>query len=189
MRNRMKAKIRRIKERVAYSVAENPWVTLYFDDVEFPSGQPGRYNRIVENAGVDGVAILPFKQGLLGLARQYRYPVGRMMWEIPRGFGESGDSCLDAMRELREEIGMTIRPEALVALGDVHPNSGLLQGKVVLFAADCSGIVLDDSVTDEEVLQFRWLPVDEVLQMAGSGEITDAITLSALLRSRCKGLI
>jgi ADP-ribose pyrophosphatase len=111
------------------------------------------------------------------------------MWEIPRGFGESGDSRIDATRELREEIGVEVPPATLVSLGDVHPNSGLLQGKVVLFAADCSGIVLDDSVTDGEVQQFRWVRIDDAFRMAGSGEITDAITLSALLRSRCLGLI
>lgn len=185
----MNPEIRRIKERAAYSDPENGWVTLFFDDVEFPDGRRGRYTRIVEHGGVDGVAILPFKQGLVGLAKQYRYPVGSEMSEIPRGFGESGDSRVDAAREIREEIGADVPPAALIPLGDVHPNSGLLQGKVVLFAADCSEIVLDNSMTDGEVQRFRWVRIDDAFRMAGSGEITDAITLSALLRSRCLGLL
>jgi len=185
----MDRRIKMVQERVVYSSPENPWVTLFFDEVEFPDGGRGRYNRIVERAGVDGVAVLPVRCGSVGLARQYRYPVGCELWEIPRGFGEANDPRCDAVRELEEEIGARIHPDALTPLGYVYPNSGLLQSKVILFAADCSEVALNESATDGEVSQFRWVCSEDAFEMAVSGEITDAISLAALLRSRGLGLI
>jgi len=47
-----------IKTQRENIVADNRWVTLYFDDVLFPNGKTGKYNRLVEKGG-NGIVILP----------------------------------------------------------------------------------------------------------------------------------
>src|SRR5713226_3868749 len=126
--------IKRVEEILAYSHPENPWLKLYFDRVEFPGGAIGRYNRIVECEGRNGVAILPLYSFFVGLVRQFRYPVGSFLWEIPRGFGGDNGTARQALKELSEETGIHVGPERLVNLGTIYPNSGLLASEVQLFA-------------------------------------------------------
>lgn len=185
----MKSEIKRIEERIAYSDPGNPWVKLYFDRVKFPDGREGRYNRIVEGNGEDGVAVLPIKEGMVGLVYQYRYPVGKEMWEIPRGFGESEDPRLDAARELQEEMGIIIKPESLISLGYLHPNSGLLQTKVQLYIAQCENDLEKRATIDSEISMVHWCSVHDVFLMIESGKITDVFTLTSLLWSKLRGFL
>ncbi|MDP2895616.1 MAG: NUDIX hydrolase [bacterium] len=183
----MSANIKRLEELLVYSDQENPWLKLYFDRVEFSDGRVGRYNRIVEAQGKQGVAVLPLAGAHIGLARQFRYPVGKELWEIPRGFAESGRPEEDALRELREETGLNARE--LVDLGTIHPNSGVLASEVQIFAAICDDWAQDRSITDGEVAEFRWLPVERVLSLIKAGDITDAFTLCAVLRAKERGIV
>ncbi|MEM4733566.1 MAG: NUDIX hydrolase [Candidatus Bathyarchaeia archaeon] len=180
-------KIQKLEERLVYS---NPWIKLFFDHVRFPDGREGYYNRIIESEGRHGVAVLPFRRQSIGLVRQFRYPIGQELWEIPRGFGDSNDSRHDALRELEEETGIKIELERLVELGPIYPNSGILASQVLLFAADCEDVPeLPKSPKGHEITEFRWIQKEEVLSGIASGEITDAFTLCAVLRARELGII
>lgn len=180
-------RILQTREVPAYVDPSNPWIAVYFDEVQFPNGIAGRYNRIVECSGRSGVAVLPMLSDSILLVEVDRYPTGTRMWEIPRGFGESDDPVDDAARELLEETGW--RATALVSLGRVHGNSGLLAGAVELFLA-----VIDqrlgregEGTDDTEVATVSTFSLDQVQAMAASGEITDAFTLAALYRAEHRG--
>src|SRR3954468_17631321 len=41
---------------------------------------------------ITGISVLPIVGGRLGLLRVYRHAVRRLMWELPRGFVEPGES-------------------------------------------------------------------------------------------------
>ena len=58
-------------------------VTLKVDKIELPDGhQSGR--EVVEHPG--GVAVLPLDdQDMVTLVRQYRYPFGKVITELPAG--------------------------------------------------------------------------------------------------------
>ena len=177
----MKTRIEKIEERLVYSDNKNPWIKLYFDQVRFPNGQLGYYNRIVESEGKSGVAVLPIKGELIGLLRQFRYPIGKEVWEIPRGFGECENPQEDALRELKEETGIEIEPERLIYLSVIHPNSGILASSVHLFAALCDQAQQTASQEDTEATEFRWVPLEKVLSLIEIGEITDPFTMSTIL--------
>jgi ADP-ribose pyrophosphatase len=185
----MDIKIKRLEEKIVYSDPNNPWVKLYFDRVKFPDGREGRYNRIVEGNGADGVAVLPLKEGMVGLVYQYRYPVGKEMWEVPRGFGESKDPRIDAARELQEEMGIVINPESLISLGCLHPNSGLLQSKVQLYIAKCKTAHEKSGAIDSEISKVRWFSIRDVFSMIELGDITDVFTLTSFLWSNLRGFL
>lgn len=185
----MKGRIERLEERLVYSDSQNPWVKLYFDRVQFPDGHEGYYNRIVESEGRRGVAVLPISNISAGLVRQFRYSVGQELWEIPRGFGDRENVREEASRELQEETGLKIEPEMLIDLGLIHPNSGLLASEVQLFAAKCEGAPKAGAPRDAEISQFHWFPLVEVLSLIGTGKITDAFTLCAVLRAKERSII
>ncbi|WP_449243767.1 NUDIX hydrolase [Desulfobacca acetoxidans] len=177
--------IKREEEILVYSDPNNPWVELYFDRVRFPNGHMGRYNRIMECKGKQGVAVLPIMDGKVGLVRQFRYPIGEEVWEIPRGFAAPDtDSRQQALRELEEETGISDKFCKLVELSKVHPNSGLLSSEVQLYAALTFPGQEYTLPTDSETSRFQWFPVSEVLESIKKGGITDVFTLSAILIAR-----
>lgn len=176
--------IERVESRLVYSSPDNPWVSLYFDDVRFPDGTLGRYNRVVDGTGHDGVAILPVRDGKALLLNIFRYPIASYSLEIPRGYGESTSTALDAERELREETGLS--PEMIVPLGVVYPNSGLLQSRVWIFFATLGN---DAAPRDSEAESLVWLGITELRAAAADGEIADAISLSAIARAELRGLL
>jgi ADP-ribose pyrophosphatase len=183
----MKHEIRRIKEELVYSDPENPWLKLYFDQVQFPDGGLGRYNRIVEGMGDPGVAVLPISSRGLGLVFQYRYAIGHTVWEIPRGYGDSDNPVREARRELREETGLDAKE--VIALGTIHPNSAVFATRVELFAAKCDPTSVKSTTDGREYVEFRWFSVEEIMQLIEANELSDAFTLSALFRAKMRGLI
>jgi ADP-ribose pyrophosphatase len=183
----MRSKIRTIREQLAYSDPDNPWLRLYFDHVEFPDGTRGRHNRIVEGTGDSGVAILPISSRGVGLVLQYRYVISDHVWEIPRGYGDSADPAREARRELLEETGL--QPLELIDLGSIHPNSGVLATRVELFAAKCGPTRAKPTADGHEQLEFKWFSIEAVMTAAETDKISDAMTLSALLRARLRRLI
>jgi ADP-ribose pyrophosphatase len=181
--------IDRLEEVLAYSQPENHWVKLYFDRVKFPGGAEGRYNRIIESDGKKGVVILPLHNSSVGLVRQFRYPVGKFLWEIPRGFGDHDDTVVQALIELREEASIHARAEDLIDLGTMYPNSGILASEAQLFAIVADSATSHVNSTDSESTEFQWFPLPEVLALVNAGNIKDAFTMCALLRAAGRGLI
>ena len=89
--------------RVAY---ENPWITIWHDEVTRPDGEPGIYGVVhFANLAV-GVLALDDADRVL-LVGQHRYALDAYSWEIPEGGVPIGETPLEgAQRELREETGM-----------------------------------------------------------------------------------
>jgi ADP-ribose pyrophosphatase len=176
--------IRRLTERVGYADPDNPYVTVFYDDVEWPDGQTGRYTRIIEGRGVPGVAVLPIVREQVGLILVDRYPVNRRLWEAPRGFGDGSDPEADALRELRDETGWT--PRELVDVGITYLNSGLLAGEVHLYLAH-----VDDPVVKarlDESIRVELFDLNQVMRMYRTGDLPDAATQCLLLSAFARGI-
>lgn len=163
----------------------DPYITVLRDPVAFRGGATGGYVRIVPSSGSAGAAILPVCGDKVVLVRHFRHSTRRWHWEIPRGFGEPGESTeRTARRELREEIGaeaLELKP-----LGDMHADTGLTGGRAGLFWARVGppAKTADDEGIDAVVL-FTVRELDELL---ASGELTDSFTMAAILGARIRGL-
>jgi ADP-ribose pyrophosphatase len=109
-----------------------------------------------------------------------------VLWEIPAGLveaGEHGEEGLAACaaRETLEEVGLRIGPEAFRPLG---PPAGLSPGvigeKIHFLVAevdpDARGVPTEDGSPVEERAEVRFLPLDDALRAARSGEIGDLKT-------------
>jgi ADP-ribose pyrophosphatase len=91
------------KENVVY---ENRFVTVFDNDVRFPSGVEGKYIRVRWKAPY-GVIVVPVQSGEIIMLEHYRYAEQAMSIELPQGFGNVGSTPLEcASRELAEETGL-----------------------------------------------------------------------------------
>jgi hypothetical protein len=103
--------IQRVRDHPVYV---NRYVTVHDDEVLFPAGRLGRYVRVVESHGQQGVAVLAECAGRFALVRTYRYPLGRWELGVPRGMGAADtDPAATAHTELVEELGgapLDLRP-------------------------------------------------------------------------------
>ena len=138
---------------------------------------------------VGGVGVLPIdRDGNIILVRQFRYPYGEEILEIPAGkldHGESESAADCGARELREETGCTAG--RIVPLGCVYPSPGFLTEVVNLFAA--LDLTEGEMQPDEdEFVEVVRLPIAQVEKMIMDNEIRDAKTAVAMYRARLLGL-
>jgi 8-oxo-dGTP pyrophosphatase MutT (NUDIX family) len=114
------------------------------------------------------------------LVGQYRFPLRRYSWEIPEGGASPElDPLEGARRELREETGIEAASWRELLRLDLS-NSVSDEHAVVFLATDLS---FGEATPDEtEVLEVRKLPFDDAYSMVLRGEITDSISVAALLR-------
>jgi 8-oxo-dGTP pyrophosphatase MutT (NUDIX family) len=162
--------------RVAY---ENPWITIWHDEVTRPDGEPGIYGVVhFANLAV-GVLALDEADRVL-LVGQHRYALDEYSWEIPEGGVPLDETPLaGAQRELREETGMDAATWR--EIGRSHLSNSVSDELAVLFVATglTAGVATPDGT---EALDIRWLPFDEVLAMTLDGRITDALTVLIVQR-------
>jgi 8-oxo-dGTP pyrophosphatase MutT (NUDIX family) len=168
----------RRESRVLY---ENPWIRLREDAVTRPDGGPGIYG-VVEFANLTLAIVALNASGEVVLVGQHRYPLDYYSWEVPEGGGPKGSSPEEgAARELREETGLeAARWDYLGCL--VLSNAVTDETGHVFLARDLTQHAPEPEPT--EVLQTRWLPLEEACREALEGRITDSISTVALARAR-----
>jgi 8-oxo-dGTP pyrophosphatase MutT (NUDIX family) len=164
---------------------ENPWIRVVEDRVLNPAGKPGIYGTIHYRHLAIGIVPIDV-EGFTWLVGQYRYPLERYSWELPEGGGRLDVPPLEsARRELQEETGLIARGWLEIQRLTLS-NSTSDEASVAFLAWD---LEQGEAAPEEnEQLQVRRVPFAEALRMALSGEITDAISVGALLRVRLMAL-
>jgi len=159
-------------------IYENPWIAVREDRVVRPDGKPGIYG--VVHFKNKAVGVLPVDaDGHVWLVGQYRYPLGAYSWEIPEGGGPEGeDPAETALRELREETGLTAG--RIEPLGRSHLSNSVSDEVAYLFrATELSHGESDPEGTERlQVRRFDWPTAWAMVQ---NGQITDAMSVMALL--------
>jgi len=170
-------KIEKIREHL---LSKNDWISHYFDEVLFPNGNRGHYNRIVERDGIPGTVVIPInEEGYLGMIYLYRYPVQEWLWEFPKGFGEPGLSGAEnARKELLEETGF--EASNISFLGNFFANTGLMSTSVEVFAASQLHQSMQETERDEgSITQFRFFSKEDIKEMIQEKQLKDGISLAA----------
>lgn len=160
-------------------VYDNPWIQVSHHQVITPSGQDGIYGVVhFKNLAVGIIALDADDQ--LWLVRQSRYPLGCHTWELPEGGCPEGEDPLAAaQRELEEEVGL--KAGCWRELQRLHLSNSVTDEQAVIFIAQelSAG---QQQLEPTEDIQCQKLPFQTALQMIRQGEITDAISVAALLR-------
>jgi 8-oxo-dGTP pyrophosphatase MutT (NUDIX family) len=144
-------------------------------------GKQGWYTyQIVRHPG--GAAVLPLHDdGTVTLIRQLRPAIGDFLLEVPAGRLSPGEEPrLAAERELMEETGLS--STSMLSLGVLHSSPGVFDETIHLYLA--RELTQGNSAPEayEEISCVR-IPLEEALDLAASGGITDGKTITALLRA------
>jgi ADP-ribose pyrophosphatase len=126
---------------------------------------------LLSDPGVDDPSIL--------LIRQYRYAAGGVIWEIPAGVLEPGESPIDcARRELLEEVGASAREWS--HLTTIYTTPGFTDEQIHLFLA--SGISVGNTQHEmDEFIEVEARPISQILEMIRTGDIVDGKSITAIL--------
>jgi ADP-ribose pyrophosphatase len=159
-------------------------VRLRRDMVRMPGGEvAGR--EVVEHPGAVAIVALDPQQRVL-MIRQYRHPVGRLLWELPAGLRDvDGEPLLvTAERELLEEAGY--RAEQWQVLADAFSSPGISTERLRIFLARGLAAVPETErsyvrVHEEAYLVLTWVPLEEAAALLLAGELHNGVTAIGIL--------
>ncbi|HPD97547.1 MAG TPA: NUDIX hydrolase [Synergistales bacterium] len=151
-------------------------INLRVDNVRLQDGNKAS-REVVEHAPAVGI-IAEADDGDLFLVRQFRYPAGEFLLEIPAGIVEPGEKPADtARRELQEETGFDARD--IVEISRFYTSPGFSNEMIILYHA--SGLLPSKMECDpDEFLDLVRMSETELLEAADTGKIRDSKTLSAV---------
>lgn len=155
-------------------------IHVYRDDITLPDGKSAyrEYNR-----HIGAVCVIPVTdEGEVICVRQYRYPVGDVLLEIPAGKLDSKDEdpMEAALRELREETGAVCKD--LTYLGRYLGSPAILDEGIYMYMAE--GLTFGDTDPDEdEFIESVRIPLSELVDMIMEGNVPDGKTQVAALRA------
>ncbi len=153
-------------------------INLRVDEAKLPDGTTAA-REVVEHPGGVCVAALTEDDCLL-MVRQFRYPYGEILTEIPAGKRDPGEEPLTTgKRELKEETGYSA--ENYTFLGKLYPSPGYVDEIIFMYLA--TGLTAGEVCPDEdEFVEVIRLPLQEAVEKVLSGELTDAKTQAAVLK-------
>ena len=161
------------------NIYENPWIKITEFDVINPSGGKGIYGTVHFQSLAIGALALDENLNTY-LIGQYRFPLNQYSWEIPEGGGSFGiDPVESAKRELLEEAGLVASEWTKIL--DMHlSNSVTDEYALIYLARNLTQHIASPEETEQ--LQVKKLPFEEAYQMVERGEITDSMSVAAILK-------
>ena len=151
----------------------------YRDRIVLPNGHES-VREYLKHPGA--VCLVPITDdGDVLMVRQFRYPFGRMILEVPAGKLDAGEAPeAAARRELSEETGA--EAEELIDLGCFYPSVAYTDEIIYTYLA--RGLTFaDQHLDDDEFLAVERIPLERLCGMVLSGEISDGKTQSAILKA------
>jgi len=168
---------------VAASEQMRNWlITVRTDRVQMPDRNYAE-RTVVTHPGAVAVLALDDAQRVL-MIRQYRHPVGRLLWEIPAGLRDAdGESPLrTAQRELLEETGYRARDWH--TLVDYFTSPGISSERIRIFLArgiQPAGEVAYERENEEKFIVADWVPLDEAVHLALAGKFHSGPAVTGVL--------
>jgi 8-oxo-dGDP phosphatase len=166
------------------TLGEGSLVRLRRDMVRMPGGEVAGRD-VLEHPGAVAVLALDSADRVL-MIRQYRHPVGRLLWEIPAGLRDVAGEPLHvtAQRELLEEAGY--RAAQWQLLTDSYSSPGISTERIRIFLA--RGLaevpVAERSyvpVHEEAHLVLAWVPLDQAVLRILAGDLHNGVTALGIL--------
>jgi ADP-ribose pyrophosphatase len=161
-------------------IYDNPWISLTEYQVINPSGNPGIYGKVHFKNLAIGIIPLDGEMNTY-MVGQFRFATDCYSWEIPEGGGplEENNPLDSAKRELLEEAGL--KAENWSELLRMHLSNSVSDELCIIYLA--RGLKqFEPEPEDTEKLAIRKVPFAEIYGKVCKGEISDAITIAAVLK-------
>ena len=152
-------------------------VTLHVDTIRQASGSTTIREVVLHPGGVTAIPVLD--DGRLLLIRQFRYPIGKFILELPAGKLDSGQTPLETMaREMEEETGY--RAGVLSYQFSFYTTPGISDERIHFFIARDLTRCAQRLEEGEHITLETYSPA-ECLEKIKTGEISDAKTVLGIL--------
>jgi 8-oxo-dGDP phosphatase len=168
-------------------------VTVRTDTIRTPGNDLAERDVVLHPGAVAVLAL--DATGRILMIRQYRHPVGRLLWEIPAGLRDvtGEDPWATAQRELVEEAAYRARDWKILA--DYYSSPGFTNERLRIFLArDLEAVPEAERhfvPRDEEAhLLHAWVPLDEAVRKIFAGELHNgpaALAIMAGYAARSEG--
>ena len=150
------------------------------DTVRLPSGNEA-VREVIRHIGA--VCVIPvLENGDVVMERQYRYPLDRIILEIPAGKLDAADEDRFSaiQRELREETGYTA--DEWTEIGDFHPAPAYSDEFITMYMARKlrKG---ERHLDEDEFLDVCTVPLKDLVEDVMAGRISDAKTQVCILKA------
>ncbi|HZR49095.1 MAG TPA: NUDIX hydrolase [Streptosporangiaceae bacterium] len=159
-------------------------VTVRSDKVRMPDNTYAERDVVIHPGAVAVLAL--DDAGRILMIRQYRHPVGRMLWEIPAGLRDvpGEDPWLTAQRELAEEASYRARDWRV--LTDFFTSPGFSTERLRVFLARGLEEIPEQERTyvlkeEEARLERAWLPLREAVSMVLAGDLHNGVAAMGIL--------
>jgi 8-oxo-dGDP phosphatase len=155
------------------------------DDVRRQDGSLGIYGVIDKP---DYALVIARDGNRVRLVEQFRYPIGLRRWEFPQGTapgtleGDAPEPAELALRELREETGLSAGVVRLLGRLDLAPGMSSQRGWVFLATDLTEG--RHDRELEEQDMRSAWFTVEQIDGMITDGTIADAQSIAAWMLLR-----
>ena len=171
-----------IEQRIAQQeLFKGRFLHAFRDTVRLPDGGEATREYVVHPGAV---VVVPLLEGTDGqtrivLERQYRYPIGQVMVELPAGKLDAGeDPLVCGQRELLEETGYQAREWARAG----HMHLAIAYSTEVIHIWFARGLRQGERRLDQgEFLDVFSATPDELMAWCRDGQVTDAKTLSCMV--------
>ncbi len=162
------------------NVFKGKLLDVYSDDIELPNGHRSKREYIKH---VGAACVVPVDDdGNLIIERQFRYPFGCVLTEIPAGKLDSkSEPHLEAAkRELKEETGYSA--ENMVYLGEFLPTCAYSDEIIHMYLA--TGLTKgEQNLDDDEFVGVETMSLEQAVKEIMNGSITDGKTQTAILKA------
>jgi ADP-ribose pyrophosphatase len=176
-KNKRKPRVKVVSSRMVF---RGPVFYVTSDVVIEPGGVKARRDTIHHQGSVVVLALDESKpKPRVLLARQFRYPVGDYIWELPAGRIDHGESALAAAkRELTEETGYTARRWKRALF--YYSSPGFLDETMAIYIA--RDLRPGEAQPEEdERISIRFFPLVDLVLSAEKGILRDGKTIAGVL--------
>jgi len=155
-------------------------VDVKMDIVELQNGNKAKREVVVHPGGVGIVAVTDDNKVVM--VRQYRYPMGEELLEIPAGKLDGDEDPFEcAVRELSEETGYSANK--WVNLGKMYPSAGFCRETLYLYLAldlQPGEMHLDHN----ELLSVEEIDLDKLVDLIMHNKLQDAKSVIGILKAK-----
>ena len=154
---------------------------LQVDQIQYNSGNLG-VREVALHPG--GAVVVPIKDdGKIIMIRQYRYPLKKMLLELPAGKLEPDeDPFVCAVRELEEETGY--KSDNVTKLGVIYTTPGFCTEALHIYLAKDLMPGEHNREEGEYGMEIHEYTLNEIDELIRSGELRDAKSICGIQMAR-----